>query len=72
MHKRGSSRFSVAIFWSHSSEKIRRGTLLCLKMLRKREIEGGEYHAFPSKLFCLTVQKQIVEEPFCVSESFQY
>ena len=30
------------------------------------------YHTFPSKLFCLTVPNNFVEEPFCVSESFGY
>ena len=28
--------------------------------------EGGrEYHDFPSKIFCLTVPKNFVGEPFC-------
>ena len=28
------------------------------------------YHDFPLKKFCLTVPKNFVEEPFCVSENF--
>ena len=28
------------------------------------------YHDYPLKNFCLTVPKNFVEEPFCVSESF--
>ena len=28
---------------------------------------GGEYQAFPSKTFCLTVTKLFVEEPFCAA-----
>ena len=28
---------------------------------------GGEYQAFPSKTFCLTVPKSFVEEPFCAA-----
>ena len=28
---------------------------------------GGEYQAFPSKTFCLTVPKNFVEEPFCAA-----
>ena len=28
---------------------------------------GGEYQAFPSKNFCLTVPKNFVKEPFSVS-----
>ena len=42
---------------------------------RKRKslwIRGGEYKDFPSKIFCLTVPKHFVEEPFCVSENFWY
>ena len=30
------------------------------------------YHDFPLKNFCLTVPKNIVEEPFCVSENLWY
>ena len=30
------------------------------------------YHDFPLKNFCLTVPKNWVEEPFCVSENFWY
>ena len=30
------------------------------------------YHDFPLKNFCLTVPKNFVEEPFCVSEIFWY
>ena len=28
------------------------------------------YHDFPLKKFCLTVPKNFVEEPFCVSQNF--
>ena len=28
-------------------------------------IGGGEYQAFPSKVFCLTLRKNSVGEPFC-------
>ena len=36
--------------------------------------EGGgrECHDFPSKICCLTVPKNFVGEPFCVSENFWY
>ena len=30
------------------------------------------YHNFPLKNFCLTVPKNFVEGPFCVSENFWY
>ena len=33
---------------------------------------GGGYQHFPSKIFCLTVLKNFVEEPFCVSQVFWY
>ena len=35
---------------------------LANKLLDKK---GGEYQAFPSKNFCLTVPKNFVGEPFC-------
>ena len=31
---------------------------------------GGEHQDFPSKIFCLTVPKNLVGEPFCVSQNF--
>ena len=74
----GVSRFSVESFMSHSAEKFRRGILLSFinfgyrKVLGIREVEGGGFHVFPSKLLCLTVPKNFVEEQFCVSENFDY
>ena len=74
--KRGLSRYSVERFLSHSAEKFRRGTLLWFRKILVSKNVGdkrvGGYHNFPSKLFCLTVPKHFVEEPFCVSESFGY
>ena len=32
----------------------------------------GEYQDFPSKIFCLTIPKNFVGEPFGVSENFWY
>ena len=37
-----------------------------------RDKKGGGYHDFLSKLFCLTVPKNFVGEPFCASQAFQY
>ena len=72
MPKRGISRFSIENLLSHSTEKLRRGTLLCFtkilvskKFMDKRG--GGEYQDFPSKIFCLTLPKISVEESFSVS-----
>ena len=55
----------VKIVLSHSTEKLRRGTLLCLtKFLVSKKFmdkmgrgRGREYHHFPSKNFCLSVPK---------------
>ena len=67
------SRFSVEIFLSHSTETFRRGTLLCLcfrklplakKFMDKRE---GDLSRLPLKIFCLTVPKNFVGQPFSVS-----
>ena len=42
--------------------------LVAKKFMDKRV---GEVSRFPSKVFCLTVPKHIIEEPFCaVSEKF--
>ena len=70
------SRFSVKTVLFHSAEKFRTGTLLSsrkfLVSTNNRDKRGGGYHDFPSKLFCLTVLKNFVEEPFLVSENFWY
>ena len=59
---------------SHSTEKLCRGTFLCFtkflvskKFMDKRGGGGREYHDFLSKIFCLTVPKIFVGEPFSVS-----
>ena len=74
MHKRGMSRFSVEIFLSHGTENLRNGPLPCLgKFPLSKKFLGnnggmGEYHDFLSEIFCRTVPKTLVTEPFCVSE----
>ena len=71
MHNRGYHAF-VDIFLSHSTEKFRRGTLLCFKkfLVSKTFIDkkggGRECHNFPSKICCPAVPKNFVGEPFCV------
>ena len=69
MRRGGVSKFSVENFLSQSAEKIRRGTLLCFRKFRVpkivRDKRRGGYRDFLSKLFCLTVPKHSVEEPFC-------
>ena len=62
----------MKIFSTHSAEKIRRGTLLCLTkfLVPKTFIDkrGGREGAsqFSIKSFCPTVPENFVEEPFCV------
>ena len=69
MRRGGVSKLSVEKFLSQSAEKIRRGTLLYFRKFRVpkdvRDKRRGGYHDFLSKLFCLTVPKPSVEEPFC-------
>ena len=67
----GVSKISVENFLSHSAEKCRRGTLLCFRkflvLKNVRDKRGGGYHDFLSKLFCFTVPKNAVGEPFSLS-----
>ena len=82
MDKRGGGRERGNItifcqkFLSHSAKKFRRGTLLCFRKFlvskNVRDKRGGRYHDLPSKVFRLTVPNHLVEELFCVSESFGY
>ena len=55
---------------SHNAEKFRRGGILyyCNSLgYRKGLGKRGGYQDFPSKIFCLTVLKSFVGEPFSVS-----
>ena len=65
------SGFSVEKLLSHSAEKFGPGTLLCFRNFlvpkNVRDKRGGGYHDFLSKLFCLTVPKNFVGQPFRVS-----
>ena len=72
------SRYSVEISLSHSAENLRRRTFPCCcfskflvakKCMDERE---GEISRIPSKIFCLIVPKNAVEEPFSLSNSFGY
>ena len=69
MLQRVMSRFSVENFLSHSAEKFRWGTLQCVtnfwyrKILCFREL----CHDSLSKIFCLTVPKNFVKDPFSMS-----
>ena len=69
---RGISRFCRENLLSHDTEKLPRGTVLCLEkvlfwrtFMDKRGGGGWEYHDFLSKTFCLTVPKNLVGQPFC-------
>ena len=67
----GVSRFSVENFLPHSTEKLRRVTLLCSRKIVVptifRDKRGGEYHNFPMNFFCFTVPKNFLRERFSVS-----
>ena len=79
MPKRGISPFSIENLLSHSTEKFRRGTLLCcvsenFKKFIQTSIRplisvfyAKGYHDFPSKIFRLTMPKSFIGEPFSVS-----
>ena len=74
LYAKGYHDFPFKKLLSHSAEKIRRGTPLCFrKFLVPKNVKdkrGGGYHDFLSRLFCLTVPKNFVGEPFCVSKNF--
>ena len=72
--KRRGITFSVEKTWSHSAEKIRWGTLRCIRKIRvarnlMHQRDGG-YQVSSSKTFCHTVPKNFVWERFGVSEMF--
>ena len=77
MPMRGISRFFIETLLSHSTEKLRRGTLLCFtefpvskKFFEKRwgeEGEEGGVSRFSVEKFCLTVPKFFVGEPLSIS-----
>ena len=64
---RGVSQSSVEKFLSHSAERIRRGTFKSFNNFgyQKKLFFTWLCHDFPSKIFCLTVLKHFVGEPFC-------
>ena len=70
---RGASRF-CRNFLSHSAEKHRGGTILCFRKFGVWEnfMHERGYRDFLLKFFSLTVPKNFVGEPFCVSENFWY
>ena len=72
---RGISRFSVEKFLSHSTEKLRRRTLLCFKKFLVSKnlcIREGGINKVLSKICCFTVPTKFVGEPICVLENSCY
>ena len=69
MLKRVMSRFSVDLFVSQYRKILQRNpSPVCLRkfLIANRFMDKkGECGEFPSKMFCLTVPKHFVEEPFC-------
>ena len=80
MDERGClSRFSVDYFLFSQYRDFCRGTLLCFRKFLvsknfrdKRDGGWRDYDDFGSKIRCLSVPKNIVGEPFLVSEKFWY
>ena len=72
MHKRGMPRVSVEKFWSQNTGKPRSRTILCFRkflvsnnFMKKRGGRGGDCQDFLSEIFCRTVPKSFIAEPFC-------
>ena len=64
----GITSFRRKLFVSEC-RKISWASLQCLKKfgVSKNFMHNRGYHKFPSKIFCLTVPKNFVNEPFSVS-----
>ena len=66
MHQRVCHDILPEFLLSHSIRKLGRGTVLCFKTFCYRKNFGitwvGEYHDFPSEIFCGTVPKENVQE----------
>ena len=70
--RQGVSKFSVEVCLAHSTETFRGGTFQCIVSetfwwRKSLWIRRGEYQKFASKIFCLTVPKNFVGEPFSFS-----
>ena len=68
----GVSQFFIENLLSHSTGKLRKGTLVCLTKFR---VSKNFMHEGSSTIFCrlcLTGPKNFVREPFYVSEKFWY
>ncbi len=65
----GVSRFSFEIILSHSTEKFRRVILSCFINFgyRKGLDKKGGVSRYSAEVFCFTVPKNFVGEPFSVS-----
>ena len=77
--REGVSRFSVENLLYHRTEKLCTGTLMRFRkflvsknFMAKRGEGGREYYNFSSKIYCLTVLKKFLGEPFGDSEDFGY
>ena len=73
----GLSNFSVENFLSHSAENFRRGESFSVSLIsgiKKFYVSEGYVTIFDflSKISCLRVPKNFVEEPFCVSGNLWY
>ena len=67
MDQRGVSIFPRESLLSHSTEKLRRGTILCVTILGVEDFHAQEGYVtiFCRNFYCLVVQKNLVGESFC-------
>ena len=76
MDRNGISLISIGNLFSHSAEELCSWSFLCFeKLLASKYFKNKRsrgHHNRPSKSWCLTVSKNIVEKPFCVLETFWY
>ena len=74
MDEKGGITFFRRKFLVSQCRKISWASFQCFRIfgVSKNFMHNRGYHNFPFKIFCLTVPKNFVEEPVCVSENFGY
>ena len=71
MHRRRKSRFSVGNILSNSTKNLADGPSVFQKNSGSVKIYARSgYNGFLLEIFFLTLAKKVVEEPFCIWESF--
>ena len=74
LHRRRKSHFSVGNLLSHSTKKLSRWPISVSEEFRYRKTFciGGVYEVFLSEIFCIILVNKVVEEAFCIWETFWY